>query len=86
MIVVSAAADSSRGVWIAVGGRGEFYVKNGEWRFVPVLKDHPDWSANAAAVDEESRLWVANDAHLAAYKEEVTGARTQVYDDVYRES
>ena len=27
----------------AVGGRGEFYVKNGEWRFVPVLKDHPDW-------------------------------------------
>ena len=57
MIVVSAAADSSGGVWIAVGGRGEFYVKNGQWRFVPVLKDHPDWAANAAAVDEEGRLW-----------------------------
>jgi signal transduction histidine kinase/ligand-binding sensor domain-containing protein len=81
MIVVSAAADSSGGVWIAVGGRGEFYVKNGEWRFVPVLKDHPDWAANAAAVDEEGRLWVANDAHLAAYKDSVTGAETQVYDD-----
>jgi len=81
MIVVSAAADSSGGVWIAIGGRGEFYVKNGEWRFVPVLKDHPDWAANAAAVDDEGRLWVANDAHLAAYKDGVTGAETQVYDD-----
>jgi signal transduction histidine kinase/ligand-binding sensor domain-containing protein len=81
MIVVSAAADNSGGVWIAVGGRGEFYVKNGEWRFVPVLKDHPDWAANAAAVDEGGRLWVANDAHLAAYKDGVTGSKTEVYDD-----
>jgi signal transduction histidine kinase len=78
MIVVSAAADSSGGVWIAIGGRGEFYVKGGEWRFVPVLKDHPDWAANAAAVDSEGRLWLANDAHLAAYKDGVS----QVYDDV----
>jgi signal transduction histidine kinase/ligand-binding sensor domain-containing protein len=77
MVVVSAAADSSGGVWIAVGGRGEFYVKNGEWRFVPVLKDHPDWAANAAAVDEEDRLWLANYTHLAAYKDGVT----QVFDD-----
>ena len=78
MIVVSAAADSSGGVWIAIGGRGEFYVKDGEWRFVPVLKDHPDWSANAAVVDNEGRLWLANDAHLAAYKDGVS----QVYDDL----
>jgi signal transduction histidine kinase/ligand-binding sensor domain-containing protein len=78
MIVVSAAADSSGGAWIAIGGRGEFYVKGGEWRFVPVLKDHPDWAANAAAVDNEGRLWLANDAHLAAYKDGVS----QVYDDV----
>ena len=78
MIVASAAADSSGGVWIAIGGRGEFYVKNGEWRFVPVLKDHPDWAANAAAVDNEGRLWLANGAHLAAYKDGVS----QVYDDV----
>jgi signal transduction histidine kinase/ligand-binding sensor domain-containing protein len=78
MIVVSAAADSSGGVWIAIGGRGEFYVKGGEWRFVPVLKDHPDWAANAAAVDNGGRLWLANDAHLAAYKDGVS----QVYDDV----
>jgi len=77
MIVVSAAADGSGGVWIAIGGRGEFYVKGGEWRFVPVLKDHPDWSANAAAVDNQGRLWLANDAHLAAYKDGVS----QVYDD-----
>src|SRR3984885_984780 len=81
MIVVSAATDTSGGVWIAVGGRGEFYVKNGEWRFVPVLKDHPDWAANAAAVDEEGRLWVANDAHLAAYMDGGTGSKTEVYDD-----
>jgi signal transduction histidine kinase len=78
MIVVSAAADSSGGVWIAIGGRGEFYVKGGEWHFVPVLKDHPDWAANAAAVDNEGRLWLANDAHLAAYKDGVS----QVYDGV----
>jgi len=77
MFVASAAADSSGGVWIAVGGRGEFYVKGGEWRFVPVLKDHPDWAANAAAVDEEDRLWLANYTHLAAYKDGVT----QVFDD-----
>jgi signal transduction histidine kinase/ligand-binding sensor domain-containing protein len=81
MVVLSAASDNSGGVWIAVGGRGEFYVKNGVWRFVPVLKDHPDWAANAAAVDEEGRLWVANDAHLAAYRDRVTGAQTEVYDD-----
>jgi signal transduction histidine kinase/streptogramin lyase len=82
MIVVSAAADSNGGVWMAVGGRGEFYVKNGEWRFVPVIKEHPDWSANAAAVDKEGRLWLANDAHLAAYKDGVTGVQTEVYDDM----
>jgi signal transduction histidine kinase len=78
MIVTSAAADSSVGVWIAIGGRGEFYVKGGEWRFVPILKDHPDWAANAAAVDNEGRLWLANAAHLAAYKDGVS----QVYDDL----
>jgi signal transduction histidine kinase/streptogramin lyase len=78
MIVTSAAADSSGGVWIAIGGRGEFYVKGGEWRFVPILKDHPDWAANAAAVDNEGRLWLANAAHLAAYKDGVS----QVYDDL----
>jgi signal transduction histidine kinase/ligand-binding sensor domain-containing protein len=78
MIALSAAADSRGGVWIAIGGRGEFYVKDGEWRFVPVLKEHPDWAANAAAVDNEGRLWLANDAHLAAYKDGVS----QVYDDL----
>ena len=78
MIALSAAADSRGGVWIAIGGRGEFYVKDGEWRFVPVLKEHPDWAANAAAVDNEGRLWLANDAHLASYKNGVS----QVYDDL----
>jgi signal transduction histidine kinase/ligand-binding sensor domain-containing protein len=78
MIVLSAAADSSGGTWLAIAGRGEFYVKGGEWRFVPVLKEHPDWAANAAAMDNEGRLWLANSAHLAAYKDGVS----QVYDDV----
>jgi signal transduction histidine kinase/ligand-binding sensor domain-containing protein len=78
MIVLSAAADSSGGAWLAIAGRGEFYVKGGEWRFVPVLKEHPDWAANAAAMDNEGRLWLANSAHLAAYKDGVS----QVYDDV----
>jgi signal transduction histidine kinase len=46
-------------MWVAMGGGGQFQWKDGVWKFTTVLKDHPDWSANAAFTDGADRIWLA---------------------------
>lgn len=51
--------DHSGSLWAAIGGLGEFTLKDGAWQFVEVLNDHPDWAANAAYTDAAGRIWLS---------------------------
>jgi signal transduction histidine kinase/ligand-binding sensor domain-containing protein len=57
MVVSSITTDSIGALWVSIGGCGEFQLSNGVWRFVTVLKQHPDWAANFAYTDGEGRIW-----------------------------
>src|ERR1700733_6466844 len=59
MSLGSETKDRSGTVWISIGGSGEFQLQNGLWRFVEILKDHPDYTAVAAYADVANRVWLA---------------------------
>jgi hypothetical protein len=54
----SITKDSSGDLWVAFGGSGEFRLGNGNWTFVSVLPEHPDWAANYAFTDDLDRVWL----------------------------
>lgn len=56
--ISSVTKDHAGGLWISIGGLGEFQRKDGVWKFVEVLKDHPDWSAGSAFTDAADRIWL----------------------------
>jgi signal transduction histidine kinase/ligand-binding sensor domain-containing protein len=58
IIASSITSDRSGALWVAFGGSGEYRLKNGNWTFVPVLPDHPDWAANCAFTDNSDRIWL----------------------------
>ncbi|HEX5423325.1 MAG TPA: two-component regulator propeller domain-containing protein [Bryobacteraceae bacterium] len=67
-IIVSAITkDRSGNLWVAFGGSGEFRLTNGVWTFVPILPDHPDWSANYAFTDSVGRVWLCWFDRIAQY-------------------
>ena len=67
-IIVSAITkDRSGTLWASFGGSGEFCLKDGVWRFVPVLSNHPDWSANFAFTDSADRIWLSYGTVVAAF-------------------
>jgi hypothetical protein len=59
--------DHSGSLWVAFGGSGEFRLKAGIWTFVPILPDHPDWSASYAFTDSLDRVWLSWGDRLAQY-------------------
>src|SRR5262249_36563028 len=58
MRVSSVTKDQTGTLWVAFGGSGEFQLEDGVWTFVPVLKDHPDWTALYAYTDAADRIWL----------------------------
>ncbi len=56
--VSSITKDRSGSLWVSIGGCGEFQLKDGVWKFVETLKDHPDWSAGSAFTDAADRVWL----------------------------
>jgi signal transduction histidine kinase/ligand-binding sensor domain-containing protein len=65
IIVSSITKDRSGSLWVSIGGCGEFQLKDGVWKFVEILKDHPDWAANAAYTDAADRVWLAYGEYVA---------------------
>jgi signal transduction histidine kinase/ligand-binding sensor domain-containing protein len=57
--VMAAAKDRSGRLWASVNGVGQFYRKDQQWTFVPVLPDRPDWTASRVHVDANDRVWLA---------------------------
>jgi ligand-binding sensor domain-containing protein len=57
--VSSITKDRSGTMWFSFGGGGEFQLKDGSWKFIEILKDHPDWASNAAFTDAANRVWLA---------------------------
>jgi signal transduction histidine kinase/ligand-binding sensor domain-containing protein len=58
-MIVSAITDDHAGnLWVSISGFGEFQLREGSWKFVAVVKDHPDWTARAAYTDSLDRVWL----------------------------
>ncbi|MFZ0590232.1 MAG: two-component regulator propeller domain-containing protein [Bryobacteraceae bacterium] len=67
-IIASAITkDHSGSLWVAFGGSGEFRLENGIWTFVPILTDHPDWSAAYSYTDSRDRVWFSWGDRIAQY-------------------
>ena len=58
-VIISAITNDHAGnLWVSISGFGEFQLKEGRWKFVTVVKDHPDWTARAAYTDSFDRVWL----------------------------
>jgi ligand-binding sensor domain-containing protein len=62
-------------LWASIAGSGEFYRKDGKWKFVKVLEAHPDWTASTAYTDASDRVWLALQEYAAA----IDHGRVEVY-------
>lgn len=58
ILINSITVDHSGSMWVSIAGFGEFQLKGDLWKFVPVLKDHPDWTARSAFTDSSNRVWL----------------------------
>ena len=67
IIASSITKDRAGNLWVSFGGSGEFRLKNGVWSFVPILTDHPDWSAAYAITDSADRIWLLWGDRIASY-------------------
>jgi PAS domain S-box-containing protein len=67
IIASSITKDRAGNLWVAFGGSGEFRLTKGKWTFVPILPDHPDWSAAYAITDSADRVWLLWGDRIASY-------------------
>ncbi|QNI30486.1 PAS domain-containing protein [Alloacidobacterium dinghuense] len=67
IIASSITRDRAGNLWVAFGGSGEFRLTNGIWNFVPILPDHPDWSAGYTITDSLDRIWLLWGDRIASY-------------------
>lgn len=65
IIATSITKDRSGTLWVSFAGTGVFQWKDGTWKLVPVLKDHPDWSTTYAYTDAADRVWLAYSTRMA---------------------
>ncbi|MDI3288018.1 hypothetical protein [Polyangium sp. 15x6] len=65
--VMAAAKDRAGRLWASVNGIGQFYRKDDQWTFVPVLPepDRLDWTASKVHADAADRVWLAYRDELA---------------------
>jgi signal transduction histidine kinase len=75
IVISSITKDRAGTLWAAIGGLGEFQLRNGAWSFFAVTRDHPDWAANAAYTDATDRVWLAYGDRVAC----VSWGRTTTY-------
>ena len=66
IVMSSITSDRSGSLWVSFGGSGEFVLKDGAWKFVEVLREHPDWAASYAFTDSVDRIWLAYGNVVAA--------------------
>ena len=65
IVATSVTEDHAGTVWVSYAGSGTFQLKGESWRFVPVLKEHPDWSTTYAYTDALDRIWLSYNTQLA---------------------
>jgi signal transduction histidine kinase/ligand-binding sensor domain-containing protein len=78
VIAQAITKDRLGNLWVAFSGTGEFRLKESVWDFVPILADHPDWSASFAFTDNADRIWLSFSDRIARYdhgKIQVFGAK-----------
>jgi len=56
--VRSLTRDGAGNLWASVEGSGEYYLKDGIWTFVTVLKSDPHLTAGRAFTDAQGRVWL----------------------------
>jgi ligand-binding sensor domain-containing protein len=67
VIASAITKDHSNDLWVAFGGSGEFRLHNDMWTYIPILADHPDWSAGYAFTDSSDCIWLFWGDRIAKY-------------------
>jgi hypothetical protein len=75
--VGSLTTTSDGTLWVSISGSGEYRRNHGQWTFVPVLEQHPDWTANFAYTDSRDCVWLA----LRNYAAMLDRGRITIYSD-----
>lgn len=73
--VSSITKDAAGTMWVSYGGAGEFQLKDGVWKFVRIIDEHPDWAAAYAFTDSAHRVWLVYTDRLVA----VDGVNMRTY-------
>ena len=73
--VLSVTKDAAGTMWVSYGGAGEFQLRDGAWKFVTVIDEHPDWTAIYAFTDSAHRVWLVYTDRLVA----IDGANKRTY-------
>jgi hypothetical protein len=60
---------------VAYAGAGEFQLKDGVWKFVKIIDEHPDWTAIYALTDPAQRVWLVYTDRLVV----IDGANKRTY-------
>jgi signal transduction histidine kinase/ligand-binding sensor domain-containing protein len=68
--VSSITKDAAGTLWVSYGGGGEFQLKDGAWKFVTIIDEHPDYAATFAFTDSSNRVWLAYSDRLVAIEGE----------------
>lgn len=63
---LSVTKDAAGTMWVSYGGGGEFQLRDGVWKFVRVIDEHPDWTAIYAFTDSAQRVWLVYSDRLVA--------------------
>jgi signal transduction histidine kinase/ligand-binding sensor domain-containing protein len=63
---LSITKDAAGTLWVSYGGGGEFQLKDGGWKFVKIIDEHPDWTAVYAFTDSAQRVWLVYPDRLVA--------------------
>ena len=75
IVVSSITRDAGGTMWVSYGGAGEFQLKDGVWKFVKIIDEHPDWAASYAFTDSAQKVWLVYSDRLIA----VDGANIRTY-------
>ena len=81
-ILLSAVTkDHSGTMWVAYGGSGEFQLRDGVWKFIEILKEHPDWTPLFNFTDSKGRVWLSYPDRVAVVEEDKIRIFTSPADD-----
>lgn len=64
--ILAITKDAAGTFWVSYAGGGVFQLKDGVWKFVTIIDEHPDYAATYSFTDSSNRVWFAYNDRLVA--------------------